>query len=408
MYTNNVFSNKKIVLGITGGIAAYKSAELIRILKKNNCEVKVVMTKSATEFVAPLTYQTLSQNTVYQEMFNQEQELQIGHISLARWADFILIAPASANIIAKIATGIADDLLSTICLAAKVPIILSPAMNEGMWLNSATQANIQTLHFRNIIIVGPDSGFQACGDTGPGRMLSPKKIVSEINKKLSSLNDNKILNGIKVMVTAGPTREAIDPVRFLSNHSSGKMGYAIAEAAHQMGAKVKLISGPVNLPAPSNINVIKVEAALEMHAAVMNNIDEVDIYISTAAVADYRPENFFPQKHKKTDCDLSVALIRNPDILADVASLPSPPFTVGFSAETENLMANAKSKLKKKKLNMIAANIVGHGSAFGKDENEIIILDEYNKKFELGFGNKTDLAIKLLKIVGKNYEGNRA
>ena len=397
-------SNKKIVLGVTGGIAAYKSAELIRLLKKKNCDVRVVMTKSAMEFVSPLTYQTLSQNTVHHEMFDQEQELQIGHISLARWADFILIAPASANIIAKIANGIADDLLSTVCLASKVPIVISPAMNEVMWLNPATQKNVKTLESRNISIVGPDYGFQACGDTGPGRMLSPKDIVAEL-ENLFTVTE-KVFKNTKIMITAGPTQESIDPVRFLSNHSSGKMGYAIAEAAQKMGADVTLISGPVNLPCPRNVHITKVKSAIEMRDTVMKNINEIDIFISTAAVADYRPEKSFNQKIKKSDNDFVIKLVRNPDILAEVGNLHTPPFCVGFSAETENLLTNAESKLKKKKLNMIAANIVGNGKAFGKDENEIIVLDKKNNKFELGFGTKAELAEKLLKIVYKSYERN--
>jgi phosphopantothenoylcysteine decarboxylase / phosphopantothenate---cysteine ligase len=392
-----MLSNKKIVLGVTGGIAAYKSAELIRLLKKKNCEVKVVMTKSAMEFVTPLTYQTLSQNTVYHEMFNQEQELQIGHITLARWADFILVAPASANIIAKMANGIADDLLSTVCLASKVPVIISPAMNEGMWLNPATQDNIATLKSRKISIIGPDSGFQACGDMGSGRMLSPHDIVKGVEYLLTS--SKKPFDGIEIMITAGPTQEAIDPVRFLTNHSSGKMGYAIAGAAQKLGAKVILVSGPVNINSSDNIKLINVNSALEMHEAVMKNIKNTDIYISTAAVADYRPEKNLKQKHKKTDNDLSIKLVRNPDILAEVASLPSPPFTVGFSAETENLLEYAKSKLQKKKLNMIAANIVGNGKAFGKNDNEIIVLDNKDVKHNLGFGSKTELANKLLNLI---------
>jgi phosphopantothenoylcysteine decarboxylase / phosphopantothenate---cysteine ligase len=393
----NVISNKKVVLGITGGIAAYKSAELIRLLKKKNCDVRVVMTNSAMEFVTPLTYQTLSQNTVYHEMFNQEQELQIGHISLARWADFILVAPASANIIAKVANGIADDLLSTICLASKVPVIISPAMNEGMWLNPATQNNVVILKSRNISIIGPGSGFQACGDMGPGRMLSPLDIVKEVENLFSK--PVKPFDGTEIMITAGPTQESIDPVRFLTNHSSGKMGYAIAEAAQKLGGKVTLVSGPVNIIPPDNIKVINVNSALEMHEAVMKNINNTNIYISTAAVADYRPEKTLTQKHKKTESALSIKLVRNPDILAEVASLPSPPFTVGFSAETEKLLENAKTKLQKKKLNLIAANIVGNGKAFGKSENEIIVLDNQNGKHELGFGSKTDLAEKLLNLI---------
>ena len=392
-----MLTNKKIILGVTGGIAAYKSAELIRLFKKKNCDVRVVMTKSAMEFITPLTYQTLSQNTVYHEMFNQEQELQIGHISLARWADFILIAPASANIIAKVSNGIADDLLSTICLASKVPIFISPAMNEGMWLNPATQSNIATLKSRNINIIGPDSGFQACGDMGPGRMLSPANIVHELEEVVSK--PKKPFNDVEILITAGPTQESIDPVRFLTNHSSGKMGYAIAETAQKLGAKITLISGPVNIAPPVKMKVINVNTALEMHKAVMNNIENADIYISTAAVADYRPEKNLKQKHKKTDSDLSIKLIRNPDILAEVASLPSPPFTVGFSAETENLLEYAKAKLQKKKLNLIAANIVGNGKAFGKSENEIIVLDNKNGKHELGFGSKTELAEKLLNLI---------
>ena len=393
-------SSKNIVLGITGSIAVYKAAELVRLLKKKDCNVKVIMTNSAMEFVQPLTFQSLSQNTVYCDMFNQEQELNIGHISLAKWADLILIAPATANIIAKISNGIADDLLSTVCLAAKKPIAIAPAMNEAMWLNPVTQHNVEILKQRNMYIIGPDKGEQACGDNGPGRMLEPRNIVDS----LKSLFIKPVFKNIRIMVTAGPTIEAIDPVRYLTNHSSGKMGYAIAEAAKKMGAKVCLISGPASLNPPLDIDFEQVKSASEMRDAVISRIKGVDIFISTAAVADYRPKEQLPQKHKKTDSDLIINFVKNSDILAEVAKLPSPPFTVGFSAETENLIANAKKKLHAKNIDMIAANMVGHGKGFDNDDNKIIVIDRKDESFDLGLESKELLAYKLLEKIFEYFK----
>lgn len=393
-------TDKKIVLGITGSIAAYKAAELIRQLKKKGCEVKVVMTKSAIEFVAPLTYQTLSQNTVYTKMFDQEQELNIGHISLARWADIILVAPASADIIAKVANGIADDLLSTVCLASKTLMAFAPAMNEVMWLNPATQENIKKLNDRNMRIIGPGKGEQACGDNGPGRMLEPLEIIDEID----NIFTEKIFSNKKIMITAGPTQEPIDPVRVLTNHSSGKMGYAIAKTARDMGAEVTLITGPVSISPPKNITVKNIVTAIEMENAVMNDIKGIDIFISTAAVADYRPEIEFKQKHKKSSNALQIKFIKNPDILLNVASSSNPPFTVGFSAETENLIENAKEKLKNKKINMIAANIVGKGKGFNTQDNNITIIDKDYSIAELGSDSKENLAVKLLRKIFELYK----
>ncbi|MCF7792359.1 MAG: bifunctional phosphopantothenoylcysteine decarboxylase/phosphopantothenate--cysteine ligase CoaBC [Victivallales bacterium] len=388
---------QKIVLGITGGIAAYKSAELVRLFKKKGYEVKTIMTSSAREFITPLTFQTLSVNKVYCKMFDYEYDRDISHISLARWADFILIAPASANIIAKIANGIADDLLSTVCLASKVPVIIAPAMNEAMWLNPATQQNIETLKSRNIKIIGPDKGIQACGDNGPGRMLSPEQIVFQIDSIFPPLQ--KIFKGKKIMVTAGPTQESIDPVRFLTNHSSGKMGYAVAETAKKMGGEVTLVTGPVNIEPPPGIDVIKVKTAVEMYNAVMKNVKQSDIYISAAAVADYRPAEILTQKHKKASGTLEIKFERNPDIIAEVAKIPSPPFTVGFSAETENLEENADSKIKNKHINLVAANYVGKNRGFRTDSNEIVVLKADGTKTALGTGTKKELSEKLLKLI---------
>lgn len=388
---------QKIVLGITGGIAAYKSAELVRLFKKKGYEVKTIMTSSAREFITPLTFQTLSVNKVYCKMFDYEYDRDISHISLARWADFILIAPASANIIAKIANGIADDLLSTVCLASKVPVIIAPAMNEAMWLNPATQQNIETLKSRNIKIIGPDKGIQACGDNGPGRMLSPEQIVFQIDSIFPPLQ--KIFKSKKIMVTAGPTQESIDPVRFLTNHSSGKMGYAVAETAKKMGGEVTLVTGPVNIEPPPGIDVIKVKTAVEMYNAVMKNVKQSDIYISAAAVADYRPAEILTQKHKKASGTLEIKFERNPDIIAEVAKIPSPPFTVGFSAETENLEENADSKIKNKHINLVAANYVGKNRGFRTDSNEIVVLKADGTKTALGTGTKKELSEKLLKLI---------
>ncbi len=337
------FKNQKILLGITGGVAAYKSTYLIRELITLGATVKVVMTKSAQEFISPLTIQALSGEVVRSDAFDSEAERAMSHIELARWADYLLIAPATANFIAKMAHGIADDLLSTIYLASNRPAIICPAMNKCMWEHPATQANCQTLLSRNVMLVGPDIGEQACGEFGPGRLVETQEIINAI-----LLNNIKnILQGRKVLITAGPTQEAIDPVRYLTNKSSGKMGYALASAAQIAGAEVTLISGPTNLPKPLNVNFIQVKTAKEMLAKVLENITKDSIFISCAAVADYHIANPASQKIKKGPNEtLELTLIKNPDILKEVTSQKLAKYTVGFAAETHDLITNAKQKFK--------------------------------------------------------------
>ncbi|MFA6408584.1 MAG: bifunctional phosphopantothenoylcysteine decarboxylase/phosphopantothenate--cysteine ligase CoaBC [Gammaproteobacteria bacterium] len=389
--------NKKILLGITGCIAAYKICELVRILIQNGAEVKVIMTDSAQKFITPLTLETLSKNRVYTSMFELNRAPDLEHIALARWCDALLIAPATANIIAKITHGIADDLLSTVCLATSTftPKFIAPAMNMEMWKNMATQNNIETLGKMGLKILGPDEGIQACGDIGPGRMLEPIEIV----KMLESSCLPPLLKGKNVIITAGPTIEPIDPVRFISNHSSGKMGYAIANAAEMLGAKVTLISGPTKLPVPYNVKRIDVTTAEEMYKAVMSNIKNCHIFIATAAVADYRIEKNSKQKIKKTSEKLSLSLVKNPDILSAVAKLKNPPLTVGFAAETENLLENAKQKLVSKKIDIIAANLVGKNLGFQSDNNVLLVLTKHGEVFELSERSKSQLAFDLLRIV---------
>ncbi|MEI8054459.1 MAG: bifunctional phosphopantothenoylcysteine decarboxylase/phosphopantothenate--cysteine ligase CoaBC [bacterium] len=393
--------NKNIILGVTGGIAAYKAAELVRMLQIQGAKVRVIMTKNACEFITPLTMQTLSGHTVYTEMFNQCLETSIEHIALARWADAIIIAPASANFIAKLAHGLADDLLATTCLATTAPIAIAPAMNKEMWNAVITQENIATLKGRKVFIFGPASGKQACGEIGFGRMLEPQQILELIPTMFAA----QIFYGKKIIITAGPTREAIDPVRYISSNSSGKMGYALAEAALEAGANVVLISGPTNLIAPAKAKCINVQTAEEMRQAVMQEISVCDVFIAAAAVADYRPRNISAQKIKKHAATISFELQRNHDILAEVAALAHRPFVVGFAAETENLIENANSKLENKKSDMIIANQVGENLCFASDENSVVILCKNAKPLELPKTQKTKLARQVIKIIyEKVYE----
>ncbi|OGT09097.1 MAG: phosphopantothenoylcysteine decarboxylase [Gammaproteobacteria bacterium GWE2_37_16] len=396
----NNLKGKKIILGVTGGIAAYKTCELIRLLVKNGAEVRVVMTESAQEFITPLTLETLAKNKVYTTTFEKQRVEKIEHISLANWGDCILIAPATANIIAKITHGIADDLLSTMCLATPVsiPILIAPAMNAMMWSNEATQDNIQILKLRkNIRIFGPGEGLLACGVIGAGRMLEP----GELAAMTAGVFVEPLFLGKKIIVTAGPTRERIDPVRFISNDSSGKMGYAIAEAASNLGAEVILISGPTEIAAPKNVKKIDIITAEEMNAAVMNNIEGCDVFVAAAAVADYRVEQVNAQKIKKNENNqnLMLSLVRNPDILANVACLKHPPLTVGFAAETENVIVNAKQKLASKKIDIIAANLVGDGIGFNNDQNALTVLTRLGESFEIPEQSKSSLAYELMRIV---------
>jgi phosphopantothenoylcysteine decarboxylase / phosphopantothenate---cysteine ligase len=390
-------SNKRIILGISGGIAAYKSAELCRLLVKNGAEVRVVMSSGAQAFITPLTLQALSGNRVSTELLDPEAEAAMGHIELARWADLILVAPASASFMARLANGEANDLLTTLCLARRGPLAIAPAMNQAMWANASTQDNIKQLLQRNIHLWGPDSGEQACGDTGPGRMLEVQQLVEQT----SSLFSTGSLAGLSVTITAGPTREAIDPVRYISNHSSGKMGYALALAAMEAGAKVTLISGPVALPAPQRVRLILVESALDMLAACEQHPS--DIFIAVAAVADYRPAQPAASKIKKQNETLSLELVRNPDILATIAQHKPKPYCVGFAAETENLAVNAKAKLEAKQLDMIFANDAT--STFGSDEASVTawwVKGESLKEAVFELASKALLARELITLISAN------
>lgn len=396
---SNFLSNKRIVLGVTGSIAAYKSADLVRRLRDVGATVRVVMTKNATEFITPLTMQAVSGYPVHLELFDLEAEAAMGHIELARWADLIVIAPASAGFIARMAQGRADDLLTTICLAARSPVAVAPAMNQAMWKHTLTTENVQALIHKNIMMLGPDEGLQACGDVGPGRMLEPAEIIARLNEVFSS----GLLAGKKVMITAGPTQEAIDPVRFITNHSSGKMGYALAQAAREAGADVTLISGPVNLVANDGIQVINVISARQMHAEVMRQIASCDIFCAVAAVADYCMPAVAEQKMHKSNADLTLSLMRTPDIVAEVGALSDKPFIVGFAAETENVIASAREKRARKNMDMIVANQVGNGRGMGADDNQVTVISA-DREEGLPLMPKHELARHLIEIIAKQYK----
>ncbi len=367
-----LLANKRILLGVTGGIAAYKSAEIIRRLQDAGGSVRVVMTTAATEFITPLTMQALSGNPVHLELLDTDAEAAMGHIELARWADIILIAPASADFIAKIAHGEGGDLLSTLCLASRSPLAIAPAMNQGMWRNASTQHNIERLRGRGINIFGPAEGSQACGEVGPGRMSEPEDIV----ELTAALFETGALAGKKVVITAGPTREAIDPVRYISNHSSGKMGYALAEAAAEAGAETVLISGPVNLAPPDRVRTIPVISAQEMYDAALSEADGCQLFIASAAVADYRPLQVSEQKIKKSTDTLTIELVKNPDIVSAVAKRPNRPYTVGFAAETANLEDYARGKLERKNLDLVIANDVSDRTiGFNSDDNAVLVVE---------------------------------
>jgi phosphopantothenoylcysteine decarboxylase/phosphopantothenate--cysteine ligase len=390
---------KKILLGVTGGIAAYKSADLIRQLVKAGAEVRVVMTPAAAEFVQPLTYQALSGHKVYSDIFDAEADSAMDHIELARWADLMVVAPASANFIAKMLDGYADNLLLTLCLASKQAVAIAPAMNQQMYLNQATQDNIQGLRARGVKVWGPAQGEQACGDVGPGRMLEPDAIMLLIAENFKPGR----LSGKKVLITAGPTHEAIDPVRYIGNRSTGRMGYALAREAFQAGAEVTLISGPVSLDSPAGVNCIPVTSALEMRDAVLEQVSGIDIFIACAAVADYRVADVATQKIKKSGNGMQLELIPNPDIVREVTALENKPFTVGFAAETENLEKNALEKLKRKKLDMIAANQVGvEKTGFESNTNELLVLWSDGQQL-LALDDKNEIAKQLIDILADHY-----
>jgi phosphopantothenoylcysteine decarboxylase/phosphopantothenate--cysteine ligase len=393
---NQPLANRQVLLGITGGIAAYKSAELLRRLKDCGADVRVIMTPAATEFITPLTLQALSGHPVHTLLLDPEAESGMGHIQLARWADLVVIAPASADFIARMAQGQGDDLLSTVCLATSAPVAVVPAMNQQMWKHPATQANVETLCHRGVAVWGPADGVQACGDTGPGRMLE----VDDLLVRAVARFDSGLLAGRRVLITAGPTREAIDPVRYISNHSSGKMGFALARACADAGAITTLVAGPVSLPTPSRVKRIDVISARDMADAVNTHAATADIVIASAAVADYRPASVAPGKIKKAGMDtMTLELVKNPDIVAGVTNLPSAPFTVGFAAETDEVEQYAREKMLRKKLDMIIANDVSRSDVgFGSDDNAVVVIwpggrTEYQKT------SKSQLAVQLVKKI---------
>ncbi len=391
--------NRHILLGISGGIAAYKAAELTRRLVEAGADVQVVMTDAAKAFISPLTMQAVSGRPVRDTLLDPAAEAGMGHIELGRWADLVLVAPATADFVAKLAGGMAGDLLSTVCLATSAPVYLAPAMNQAMWHKPATQRNIVTLENDGIIIVGPASGDQACGDVGPGRMTEPADIIAN----LLTNDGTGSMQGLDVVITAGPTWEAIDPVRGLSNHSSGKMGYAVAAAAAAAGARVTLVSGPTALTPPKGIHTLSVRSAQEMFLAVQSAATKCDIFIGVAAVADYRPQSIESSKIKKSAEHLTLELVKNPDILSWVASQIPKPFTVGFAAETDRPLEHARAKRANKGLDLIAVNQVSETqSPFGSDENQLIVVDDTDE-IDLGRKQKSQLARDLIETIGKKY-----
>lgn len=408
--TMATLANKRILLGMTGGIAAYKCAELTRLLTKAGATVKVVMTAAATEFMTPLTMQALSGHKVHLDLLDADAEAGMGHIELARWPDLVLVAPASADFMARLAIGQADDLLTTLLLATPAPVALAPAMNQGMWSKAGTQANLDKLRQRGFHLFGPDSGIQACGDNGPGRMQEPDVLAASC----AALFPASMLSGRHLLITGGPTREAIDPVRYISNHSSGKMAYALAEEAILAGARVTLVSGPVNLTVPDRVTCLQVESAQQMLTAceqVLDAADSVDAFIGVAAVADYRVAQSSEQKIKKHDEEMLLRLVRNPDILATVARRPQRPFMVGFAAETENLLTNASGKVRRKKLDLIFANDAS--ATFNSDEASAVALwpmsgEDKLAQQSLGPAAKSVLARQMLTLLSERLLQHKA
>jgi phosphopantothenoylcysteine decarboxylase/phosphopantothenate--cysteine ligase len=391
---------KHVLLGVTGGIAAYKSAELVRRLVERGAEVQVVMTAAAREFIGATTFQALSGRPVRDSLWGAAAEAAMGHIELARWADLVLVAPASADFLARLAGGRADDLLATLCLATGAPIVVAPAMNQQMWANAATQANVATLAQRAVRILGPASGEQACGEVGPGRMLEPTEIADLVEPLLIGPGP---FTGRRVLVTAGPTRECLDPVRFVSNRSSGKMGYAVAQAFRAAGAEVVLVSGPVSLPVPAGVRCICVESAAQMHAAVQKELPAIQLLVATAAVADYRPLEVAERKIKKQSETLTLEMTRTTDILASVAAGAKRPFVVGFAAETDSVEQHAREKLLRKNLDMICANEVGAAKAFDCEDNALLVLWRGGGRAELARAPKRELATQLVALIATQY-----
>lgn len=395
----NTLKDRNILIAITGGIAAYKILELIRRLQEQQANIKVILTDAGKEFVTPLSLQALLGAKIYQTLLDPDNEVAMSHIELARWAEVLLVAPATANFIAKYTDGKADDLLTTVCLATAAPVLIAPAMNQQMWQHLATQQNINTLQQRAVKILGPAVGGQACGEFGPGRMLEPSELLQELQQFFMP----KVLTGKHVVITAGPTVEAIDPIRYISNHSSGKMGYALAQAALDLGASVTLISGPTALTAPRSpsLELINVISAAQMQQSVLDVLTKTktDIFVGCAAVADYAPKQIQPQKIKKDATTLTLELERTPDILATVAKLPNRPLIIGFAAETENLIANATSKLKSKALDLIVANNVATQQVFNSDFNQVVLINKNQIVTELDAMSKKQVALQIFKNI---------
>jgi phosphopantothenoylcysteine decarboxylase/phosphopantothenate--cysteine ligase len=385
----------RILLGVTGGIAAYKSPDLVRRLIERGADVQVVMTAAAQRFVSPMTFQAVSGHPTRSDLWDSAAEAAMGHIELARWAQIVLVAPASADFIARLAGGRADDLLTTLCVATEAPVMLAPAMNRVMWANKATQANVHTLIARGIRILGPASGDQACGEVGAGRMLEPVMLAQTL---LEPPVNAGLLTGLNVLITAGPTRERLDPVRYLTNRSSGKMGFAVAEAAREAGAHVTVVAGPVQLPTPVGVTRINVESARDMYAAVHRQVRDADVFIAAAAVADFQPITVAKQKIKKQGGPVSLELEPAPDIIKSVADMAKRPFVVGFAAETNDVEENARIKLKRKKLDMVAANHVGDGIAFDCEDNALTVIWP-GGKVEVARGPKIDVARELIALI---------
>ena len=395
--------SRNILLGITGGIAAYKCPDLVRRLREQGAQVQVVMTRGAREFITEQTLQAVSGLPVRSELWDHAAEAAMGHIELARWADEILIAPATADFIAQLAHGLAGDLLSTLCLATQAPVSIAPAMNQAMWAHPATQANLELLKRRGVRVLGPAAGEQACGDVGLGRMLEPLELAGY----MLPVQRTDLLAGVKALVTAGPTRERIDPVRFITNRSSGKMGFAVAEALYAAGAEVVLVSGPVHLTTPAGIERMNVESAADMLAAVQSRIGDAQILVATAAVSDYCAANVASRKIKKSAASLSLELARTPDILATISANEKRPFLVGFAAETDDVERNALVKLAGKRLDMIAANKVGDGLAFDKDDNALTVYWNGGRQ-ELCLCSKRDLAGQLVQLIAERYRATQS
>jgi phosphopantothenoylcysteine decarboxylase/phosphopantothenate--cysteine ligase len=387
----------RILLGVTGGIAAYKSPDLVRRLIERGAEVQVVMTPAAQKFVTPMTFQAVSGRPVRTDLWDESAEAAMGHIELARWAQLVLIAPASADLIARLAGGRADDLLTTLCLATEAPIVIAPAMNRVMWANKATQANVAILIARGVRFLGPASGNQACGEIGAGRMWEPNLLAASLLEPPANAG---LLNGVNLLITAGPTRERIDPVRYLTNRSSGKMGFAIAAAAREAGAHVTLVTGPVQLPTPAGVTRINVESARDMYSAVHRHIGDADVFIAAAAVADYQPVKVAKQKIKKDGGAIKLDLEPAPDIVKSVADMAKRPLVVGFAAETNDVEQNARAKLKRKNLDMIAANQVGEGLAFDCEDNALTVLWP-GGKIEIARAPKLHVARELIALIAK-------